>query len=106
MTISSLDPSGELGRLFSTSQLKSVVPSDQRQAKSIPLGHTGDDVALSVFAREVRDLTNQVGNQPDVREDRVESIREALEKNQPLANAGQIADALSRETILNTIALA
>ncbi|MGB0908743.1 MAG: flagellar biosynthesis anti-sigma factor FlgM [Nitrospirales bacterium] len=105
MTISSLDPSGELGRLFSTSQAKSVVPSDQRQSKASPLGHTGDDVALSVFAREVRDLTNQVVNQPDVREDRVETIREALEKNRSLANAEQIADALSRDTILNTIAL-
>ncbi len=105
MTISSLDPSGELGRLFSTSQSKAVVSQEQRQGKTIPLGHAGDDVALSVFAQEVRDLTQRVSHQADIRTDRVESIREALRQNQSLATPEQVADALSRDTVLNTIAL-
>ena len=104
MTISSLDPSGELGRIFSTNQAKNVVGNEPRQSKSSPLGRSGDDVALSAFAQEVRDVTSKVSREPDVRVDRVESIREALKQQQSLANAEQIADVLSRDTILNTIA--
>ncbi len=105
MTISSLDPSGELGRLFSTSQAKTVVGSDQRQFKSSPIGRSGDDVALSAFAKEVREVTSKISREPDVRVDRVETIRDALKQQQSLANAEQVADVLSRDTILNTIAV-
>ena len=105
MTISPLDPSGELGRLFSTNQSKAVAPHDQRQFKPVDAGQTRDDVALSLFAQEVRDLTNQASLQPDIRVDRVKTVQEALENNQSLASAQQIADALTRDTILNAIAL-
>ena len=102
MTISSLDPSGELGRLFSTNQAKTVISHEQRQSKSSAISRTGDDVALSSFAQEVRDVTNKVSREPDVRVDRIETVRDALKLNQSLANAEQIADVLSRDTILNS----
>lgn len=103
MNIPSLDPSGELGRLFSTSQPQNVAPNDQRQSNQVQSGRTHDDVALSLFAQEVRDLTSKITQQPDIRVDRVEAVRRALESHQPLASAEQIADALSRETILNSL---
>ncbi len=105
MTISSLDPSGELGRLFSAIQPKAVVPHDQRQSSQISTSRTQDDVALSGFAQEVRDLTTRAVQVPDVRDDRVQAIRQAIESNQSLANSKQIADALARDTLLNALAL-
>ena len=104
MTISSLDPSGELGRLFSTSQPKQVAPNDQRPSTSIQSAPTRDDVALSHFAQEVRDLTDRVSRYPDIRHDRVQAIRQKLEQSQSLANSEQIANALARETIINSLA--
>ena len=103
MNIPSLDPSGELGRLFSMSQPKNVAPSDQRQSNQVESGRTRDDVALSLFAQEVRDLTSKISQQPDIRVDRVEAVRQALEREQPLASVEQVAVAFVRETFLNSL---
>ncbi|GJL53204.1 MAG: hypothetical protein NPIRA02_03360 [Nitrospirales bacterium] len=105
MTIPSLDPTGELGRLFSTLQPKAITPNDQHQSNQVSTGSTDDNVALSTFAQEVRDLTKQGLHVPDTRHDRVHAVREALQGQQTLASSGQVADALSRDTILNALAL-
>ncbi|WP_447968313.1 flagellar biosynthesis anti-sigma factor FlgM [Nitrospira sp. M1] len=105
MTIPSLDPTGELGRLFSAIQPKAVPPNDQRQSNQVSGGRTNDDVALSAFAQEVRDLTQQGLQEPDIRHDRVQAAREVLQRDQTLASSEQVADALSRDTILNALAL-
>ncbi|GJL49401.1 MAG: hypothetical protein NPIRA01_06280 [Nitrospirales bacterium] len=105
MTIPSLDPTGELGRLFTAIQPKAVAPNDQRQSNHVSGGRTYDDVALSTFAQEVRDLTKQGVQEPDIRPDRVQALREAIESHQSLASSEQVADALSRDTILNALAV-
>jgi len=105
MTIPSLDPTGELGRLFATVQPKAVAPNDQRQSNHVAGGRTNDDVALSTFAQEVRDLTKQGVQEPDIRADRVQAVREAIQSQQPQASSEQVADALSRDTILNALAV-
>ncbi|MCA9472469.1 MAG: flagellar biosynthesis anti-sigma factor FlgM [Nitrospirales bacterium] len=105
MTISGLDPNGELGRLFSALQPRAVSHSEQRSSNQVLSGGPRDDVALSDLAKEVRAVTARAERVPDVRVDRVQASREAVESQQVLATSGQIADALSRETILNALAL-
>ena len=108
MTISGLDPSGELGRLFFAvhpSHPKTVLSSEQRSSNQVLSGGPRDDVALSALAQEVRDVTARSGNVPDIRAERVEVIREAIQSHQALATSNQVADALFRETILNALAV-
>ena len=103
MNISSLDPSGELGRLFLSVQSKNSTTSEDRQSKQVGQGQAHDAVALSTFANDLRDHSAKVAQLPDVRTDRVQGIREALQQGQQLATSEQVADALIRDTILNAL---
>ena len=103
MNISSLDPSGELGRLFLSVQSKNSTTSEERQSKQVGQGQAQDAVALSTFAKEVRDHSAKVAQVPDVRTDRVQGVREALQQHRELATSEQVADALIRDTIVNAL---
>ena len=103
MNISSLDPSGELGRLFLSVQSKDSTTSEQRKSHDVSHGKSHDAVALSAFAQEVRDQSAKVAQHPDIRTDRIQAVREALQQNQQLATSEQVADALARETIINAL---
>ncbi len=105
MTISSLDPSGELGRLFSSIQTKTVSSADSQKTHGITANRPQDDVALSTFAQEVRDISRQAREYPSIREDRVQTVQSALSSHQLLANSQDIADALLRETFVDTLAV-
>ena len=103
MNISSLDPSGELGRLFLSVQSKNSTTPEERQSNQIGQGRAQDAVALSAFAQDLRDTSAKVAQVPDVRTDRVQGIREALQHNRELATSEQVADALIRDTIVNAL---
>lgn len=103
MNISGVDPSGELGKLFFNVQAKNGVSGEQQQAKQVQAGRTNDSVALSGFAQEVRDVSRQASEQPEIRTDRVQAVQEALAKNQPLATSEQVAGSLITDTILNNL---
>ena len=103
MNISSLDPSGELGRLFLSVQSKNSATSEDRQSHQVGQGRAQDAVALSAFAKDVRDHSAKVAQLPDVRTDRVQGVREALQHNKELATSEQVADALIRDTIVNAL---
>ena len=103
MNISSLDPSGELGRLFLSVQSKNSTTSEDRQSNQVGQGRSHDAVALSAFSKDLRDHSAKVAQLPDVRTERVQGIREALQKNQELATSEQVADALIRDTIVNAL---
>jgi len=103
MNISGVDPSGELGKLFSNVQAKNGISGDQQQAKQVQPGRTNDSVALSEFAQEVKNVSRQVSEQPEIRTDRVQAVQDALAKNQPLATSEQVAGSLITDTILNSI---
>ena len=102
MTIPGLDPSGELGRLFFQIQSKSGHDKDVPQPKTVPYGST-DAVDLSRLAQDIRIHSSRAAQLPDLRTDRIQQIQEALAQGRELATPGQLADAITRETILNDL---
>ncbi len=57
-------------------------------------GRKGDRVEISVLARELKQLVNQL---PDVRLERVESVRKAIESGQYVIDSNKIAEKLIDE---------
>ena len=82
MKISGVDPSGDLSRLLFHIQSKDIPEKDQRQTGQVKQGQSGDAVAISSFTRGVRDLSDTITNLPDIREDRVQQVRDALQRDQ------------------------
>ena len=103
MKISGLDPSGDLGRLLFQIQSKDTAENDQRKTSQIRQGNKNDAVALSSFTQEVRDLSAKVTTFPEIREDRVQQVREALRQNQQLATSQQVASSVISDTVFNSI---
>ena len=102
MTIPSLDPSGELGRLFFQIQSKSSLEKDIRQTQSVSQG-SADAVDLSRLAQDIRTHSARAAQLPDVRTDRIQQIQQTLAEGNALATPGQLANAIVRETILNAL---
>jgi hypothetical protein len=102
MTIPGLDPSGELGKLLFQTQSKIGHEKDVRQPSTIPRGST-DAVDLSRLAKEIRIHSSHAAELPDLRTDRIQSIQQALAQGIELATPGQLADSITRETILNAL---
>lgn len=102
MTIPGLDPSGELGRLFFQIQSKSSHEKDVRQTQSVPHG-SADAVDLSRLAQDIRTHSARAAELPDIRTDRIQTIQQALAQGGELATPGDLADAITRETILNAL---
>lgn len=100
MTIPGLDPSGELGRLFLQVQSKSSHEKDVRQLKTVPQG-SADAVDLSRLAKDIRTHSTRAAELPDLRTDRIQRIQQVLAQGDELATSEQLADAITRETILN-----
>ena len=102
MTIPSLDPSGELGRLFFQIQPKSSHEKPVPQSKSISQG-SADAVDLSRLAQDIRMHSARAAELPELRTDRIERVQQALEQGVELATPNQLAEAIARETILNAL---
>ncbi|MDH5429084.1 MAG: flagellar biosynthesis anti-sigma factor FlgM [Nitrospirota bacterium] len=103
MTIPGLDPSGELGRLFFQIQSKSSHEKDVRQSPGGGHRGTTDAVDLSRLAQDIRTHATRAAELPDLRTDRIQHIQQALAQGIELATPGQVADAITRETILNAL---
>jgi hypothetical protein len=103
MTIRGLDPSGELGKLFFHVQSKDLHARDAHPSRTSQGSSSADPVDLSVLAQEIRDYSTQVARFPELREDKIHRIQQALEAGAQLATSSQVADALTRETILNEL---
>lgn len=103
MTIRGLDPSGELGKLFFHVQTKILQTQEASPSRATQHSLSADPVDLSVLAQEIRDYSTRVAQFPDLREDKIKRIQEALETGAQLATSNQVADALTRETILNEL---
>jgi hypothetical protein len=103
MTIRGLDPSGELGKLFFHVQSKNLQAQETSPSRATPNPPSADPVDLSVLAQEIRDYSTRVAKLPELREDKIQRIQQALAAGTQLATSGQVADALTRETILNKL---
>ena len=101
MTIRSLDPSGELGKLFFQVQSKALTGSQTKGSQTPQPGPTTDAVDLSMVAKAIVGLTSRTAALPDIRFDRVQRVQEALQTGVSPATSQDIADALIREAILN-----
>ena len=104
MTIPGLDPSGELGRLFFQIQSKSGHEKDARSPHSAQPRAT-DAVDLSRLALEIRTHSSQAAQLPELRTGRIQEIQEALSQRKELATPEQVADTLTRETILDALSI-
>jgi flagellar biosynthesis anti-sigma factor FlgM len=102
MTIPGLDPSGELGRLFFQIQSSASPQKDVRQPKTLAPGST-DAVDLSRLVQDIQVYSSRAADLPDVRTDRIQRIQQALAQGEELSTSQQLADAISRETILNAL---
>ncbi|KAF0185846.1 MAG: negative regulator of flagellin synthesis FlgM [Nitrospirae bacterium] len=80
---------------FSVSQKKAAESGD------IPAG--GDQITLSRGAGEISRLTAAVSDLPDVRTDKVETIRNALESGTYSVRGEMVADKLLKEVIFDAI---
>lgn len=105
MTIRGLDPSGELGKLFFHVQAKNLQTQEASPSRATQHPSSTDPVDLSVLAQEIRDYSSRVAQFPELREDKIKRIQQALETGAQLATSNQVADALTRETILNELGL-
>ncbi len=102
MTIQGLDPSGELGKLFF--QIHSKVDQENRSLppKASP-GHSTDAVDLSGLAKDIGVFSAQAAQLPEVRSQKIQGILEVLNRGEEIASPSQVAEALTRETILNAL---
>ncbi len=103
MTIRGLDPSGELGKLFFHVQSKNLQTQEGSPTRATRHSSSADPVDLSVLAQEIRDYSTRVAQVPELRADKIQRIQQALETGTQLATSSQVADALTRETILNEL---
>ena len=103
MTIRGLDPSGELGKLFFHVQAKNLQTQETGPPRVAQHSSSADPVDLSILAQEIRDYTTRVAQVPELREDKIRRIQQLLEAGEALATSSQVADALTRETILNEL---
>jgi hypothetical protein len=103
MTIQGLDPSGELGKLFFHIQ-SNTIHGQEANASRIHQRHgTADPVDLSVLAQEIRDYSSRASQLPELREDKIQRFQQALTTGSALATSGQLAEAMTRETLLNAL---
>ena len=100
MNIPGPDSSGELGKLFSQIQSKSIHDKEVRHSPPTSRG-AADAVDLSRLAQDIRNYSSRAAELPDVRTDRIHQIQKALAEGKELATSGQLADAMARETIFN-----
>jgi hypothetical protein len=103
MTIRDLDPSGELGRLFFHVQTKNVHAQEATPLQTTPRHSSVDAVDLSALAQEIRDYSSRASQVPDLRMDKIQRIQQSLESGGEMATSGQLAEAMTRETILNSL---
>lgn len=103
MTIRGLDPSGELGKLFFHIQSKEIHAQDANSLPTTQRQSTADPVDLSVLAQEIHDYSARAAQFPELRGEKIQRIQRVLESGGKLATAGQLAEAMTRETILNAL---
>lgn len=103
MTIRGVDPSGELGKLFQHIQSKTIHGQDASQPRLARNHPSTDAVDLSTLVREIRDHTHRVAQEPDVRLEKIQQIQQTLDAKGVLATPEQVADALTRELLLNEL---
>ncbi|GJL57156.1 MAG: hypothetical protein NPIRA03_00130 [Nitrospirales bacterium] len=103
MTIRGLDPSGELSKLFFHVQAKNLQAQESGPPRAAQHSSSADPVDLSVLAQEIRDYTTRVAQVPELREDKIRRIQQVWEAGEAFATSSQVADALTRETILNEL---
>ena len=103
MTIQGLDPSGELGKLFFQVQSKHIHGQEPTPTQTTPRHASVDAVDLSVLAQEIRDYSSRASQFPELRVDKIQRIQQGLESGGELVTSGQLAEAMTREMILNSL---
>ncbi len=88
--------------LKSVTQPKHAQPPKPGSKRTEPLGPPSDQIELSPETTERQRIQEAISRLQDVREERIERLRQALESGQYHIESELIADALIRDTFLNT----
>ncbi|MDR4494388.1 MAG: flagellar biosynthesis anti-sigma factor FlgM [Nitrospirales bacterium] len=103
MTIRSLDPSGELGKLFFQIHSKNQQESPTNVSSSGGSPPSRDAVDLSAVVKTLQDFTSRAAALPEIRLEKIQALQQRLEDGAALATAEGVAGALLRETFLNDV---
>jgi len=78
-------------------------PEAARGAKGPDVAVRGDDVRISGRAREAARIAAEVRKVPDVRQERVRELKEAVEAGTYRVSGADVAEKMIREQVLGTI---
>jgi hypothetical protein len=104
MTIQGLDPSGDLGRIFFQVQSQEVHAQKSNLLRPASPHSAADPVDLSTLVQEIRDYTARASQVPEFRGDKIQRVQQALDAGTELATSEQVAEAMTRETMVNAFA--
>jgi negative regulator of flagellin synthesis FlgM len=62
-----------------------------------------EKVNLSTTAKDVQNLKNAISNLPDVREDKVQALKDQIEKGTYRVDAGKVADKMVGESLIDLL---
>ena len=74
---------------------------DNNATQANPVGVKGDKVVLSSLAKEIRDIKKLVDSIPDIREKKIEEIKEKIENGSYKIDSNKVAFKLIKESLLN-----
>lgn len=103
MTIRSLDPSGELGKLFFQIHSKNQHESPSHVSRSAGDTPSRDAVDLSAVVKTLQDFTLRAAALPEIRVDKIQAVQQRLETGKPIVTTEEVAGALLREMFLNDV---
>ncbi|MDY6880763.1 MAG: flagellar biosynthesis anti-sigma factor FlgM [Desulfatiglans sp.] len=106
MEISGNDSSVNLGAYVKSVKAGKEVEVGPREAeKKVDKGIAGEDkVVLSPKAREIQKAKMLLASVPDVREEKVQEIRQRIEEGTYKVESKKIAEKIVKESLLNELA--
>lgn len=96
-----MEINGKLPPVYAKQMVKSDTSSDKVVQESAGLVKTGDRVALSTRARELRAAQKAVGQMPDVDLDKVADIKARIQAGTYRVDASKAAANILAEALLN-----
>ena len=81
---------------------KKVGKASEKPAADISRPATGDKVRLSSRAREIHEIKTKINSLPEVREDRVRELRDAIHSGRYRVSGDEVAKKLIRDSFPGT----
>jgi negative regulator of flagellin synthesis FlgM len=93
-----VDLTGITGSTIDNINSTQHAPAEHAVVSNVETNSTEDAATVSVVSARVNSLVAQANNAPEIREDKVESLRQAIASGQYSVDPAQIAEAMIRES--------